>query len=101
MMALVHGVYITRLYVPPGSEERSALLRVAGGFTATYLLSTLICGFQVDGELMPFGVLRGFASCPYLLARACTGAFCFSRGMRLAKEDETMHTEKKNVVVRF
>merc|ERR1711920_528177 len=40
LMALVHGVYVTRPCVPPGSEDRKVLMQVVGVFTATYLLST-------------------------------------------------------------
>lgn len=99
MMALVHGVYVTRPCVPPGSEERKALLQVAGGFACTYLLSTFACGFKVDGALTPFGVLRSSASMPYVVARACTGIFCCNRGFKLAREVEAQH--KKPFLVRF
>lgn len=99
LMALVHGVYVTRPCVPVGSEERAALLHVTGGFTATYLFSTLACGFRVDGLLSPFGVLQSFASWPYILARACTGVFCLNRGVKLAKEDSS--ETKKHHVLRF
>jgi hypothetical protein len=99
LMALVHGVYVTRPCIPPGSEERKVLLQVTGGFTATYLLSTLACGFKVDGMLSPFGVLRGAFSWPYFIARACTGIFCFKRGLKLAQEDEAQ--AKKQYIVRF
>lgn len=99
LMALVHGVYVTRPCVPPGSEERRALLQVAGGFACTYLLSTFACGFKVDGALTPFGVLRNSASFPYVIARACTGIYCFNRGMKLSREDHAQH--KKHFLVRF
>lgn len=99
LLALVHGVYVTRPAVPPGSEERRVLLQVTGGFAATYLLSTLACGFRVDGLLSPFGVVRGLASWPYLLARVCTGVFCFNKSMRHATETEAL--TKKNYVLRF
>jgi len=99
LIALVHGVYITRPCVPIGSDERTALLQVTGAFACTYLFSTLACGFKVDGLLSPFGVLRGAASWPYILARACTGVFCFNRGMKLANEDSC--GDKKRLVLRF
>jgi len=99
LLALVHGVYVTRPCIPPGSEERRVLLQVTGGFTATYLVSTLACGFRVDGLLSPFGVVQGPASWPYLLARACTGVFCFNKGLKLATEAEAQ--AKKNYVLRF
>jgi len=99
LMALVHGVYVTRPCVPPGSEERRVLIQVVGVFTATYLLSTLICGFKVDSLLSPFGVLQGAGSWPYLLARTCTGVFCFNRGVKLAAEDDVQM--KKPYILRF
>jgi len=99
MIALVHGVYVTRPCIPPGSEERRILIQVTGGFTGTYLLSTLVCGFKVDGLLSPFGVLRGNASWPYYLSRACTGVFCLNKALQLAKEAEAQ--SKKNYVLRF
>jgi hypothetical protein len=99
LMALVHGVYVTRPCVPIGSEERVALLQVTGGFAATFLFSTLACGFKVDGLLSPFGVLQSFASWPYVLARACTGVFCFNRGLALANEAGS--DAKKPYIIRF
>jgi len=99
MMALVHGVYVTRPCVPPGSEERKALLQVAGGFACTYLVSTFACGFKVDGALTPFGVLRSSASMPYVIARACTGMYCFNSGTKLARAPEAQH--KKHFLLRF
>mmetsp|Transcript_88006 Transcript_88006/g.249326 ORF Transcript_88006/g.249326 Transcript_88006/m.249326 type:complete len:421 (+) Transcript_88006:59-1321(+) len=99
LVALVHGVYVTRPFIPPGSEERKVLLQVTGGFTGTYLLSTLACGFKVDGLLSPFGVLRGPASWPYFVARACTGVFCFNKGIKLAGEADAQ--AKKGHVLRF
>jgi len=99
LMALVHGVYVTRPCVPPGSEERKVLMQVVGVFTATYLLSTLVCGFKVDSLLSPFGVLQGAGSWPYLLSRACTGIFCFNRGVKLAAEDDVQ--QKKPYILRF
>jgi len=99
LLALVHGVYVTRPCIPPGSEERKVLLQVTGGFMATYLVSTLACGFRVDGLLSPFGVVRGPASWPYLIARACTGVFCINKGMKLANEAEAQH--KKQYVLKF
>jgi len=99
LMALVHGVYVTRPLVPHGSEERQTLLQVVGCFTGTYLLSTLACGFSVNAELTPFGVLRNSASWPYVLVRACTGVFCFRRGMRLAQESDAV--QKKHLIVNF
>lgn len=101
MIALTHGVYVTRPLVPPGSEERTVLLQVTGGFTFTYLLSMLVCGFQVDGELVPFGVLRGLPSGPYVLARLCTGFFTFNRGMKLANETGSANLEKKQLLLTF
>merc|ERR1719364_597601 len=59
LVALVHGVYITRPSVPPGSEERQQLLTVVGAFAAACLISALGCGFQLGGDLTPFGVFRG------------------------------------------
>mmetsp|Transcript_28245 Transcript_28245/g.89796 ORF Transcript_28245/g.89796 Transcript_28245/m.89796 type:complete len:421 (-) Transcript_28245:198-1460(-) len=99
MVALVHGVYVTRPCVPPGSEERSLLLQVTGVFVGTHLLSTLAGGFKVDGALSPFGVQRGSASWPYLIARACTGAFCFNRGTKLAAEAGA--ESKRHYLLRF
>mmetsp|Transcript_98113 Transcript_98113/g.227518 ORF Transcript_98113/g.227518 Transcript_98113/m.227518 type:complete len:421 (-) Transcript_98113:165-1427(-) len=99
LLALVHGVYVTRPYVPPGSEERRVLLQVTGGFAGTYLVSTLACGFRVDGLLSPFGVVQGPASWPYLLARAGTGVFCFNKSVKLAAEVEAQ--AKKQYVLRF
>jgi len=80
LVALVHGVYVTRPSVPPGSEERDALIRVMGGFTVSYLISTLACGFRLDSDLTPFGLLRGPASWPYLIARLATGVFLLQEG---------------------
>mmetsp|Transcript_69391 Transcript_69391/g.206713 ORF Transcript_69391/g.206713 Transcript_69391/m.206713 type:complete len:420 (-) Transcript_69391:82-1341(-) len=99
LLALVHGVYVTRPCIPPGSDERKVLLQVTGGLTATYLVSTLACGFRVDGLLSPFGVVQGVASWPYLLARTCTGVFCFNKGLKLATEAEAQ--AKKHYVLRF
>mmetsp|Transcript_47677 Transcript_47677/g.136626 ORF Transcript_47677/g.136626 Transcript_47677/m.136626 type:complete len:428 (-) Transcript_47677:81-1364(-) len=99
LMAMVHGVYVTRPCVPPGSGERQVLMQVVGAFTATYLLSTLMCGFKFDALLSPFGVLRGAASWPYLIARAWTGVFCFNRGIKLAATDEAQ--QKKPYILRF
>lgn len=99
LLALVHGVYVTRPCVPPGSEERRVLMQVVGAFTSTYLLSTLVCGFKVDSLLSPFGVLQGAGSWPYLLARAGTGVFCFNRGVKLAAEDDVQ--QKKPYILRF
>lgn len=99
MLALVHGVYVTRPCIAPGSEERKVLMNVTGVFVATYLLSTLACGFKVDGMLTPFGVLRGSATYPYLLSRLCTGIFCFNRGVKLAAEADAQ--PKKVYIMRF
>lgn len=99
MLALVHGVYITRPCIPPGSEERKVLLQVIGFFTATHLVSTLACGFKVDGLLSPFGASFSKSSWPYLLARVVTGVFCFNRGFKLAKEEDVQ--QKKHYVLRF
>jgi len=101
LMALVHGVYVTRPCIPPGSEERMRLLRVIGGFTAPYLFSTLACGFQVDGQLVPYGVLHSVASWPYLLARGCTGIFCLNKGMSLAREGDSIVQQKKHLILKF
>lgn len=101
MISLTHGVYVTRPLVPLGSVERQVLLQVIGGFTVTYLLSTLVCGFQVDGELVPFGVERGLASGPYVLARVCTGVFTFNRGLKLANEGDSANHEKKQLILTF
>jgi hypothetical protein len=102
LVALVHGVYVTRPSVPPGSEERDTLIRVMGGFTVAYLISTLACGFRLDSDLTPFGLLRGFASMPYLIARLATGVFCFKKGMALASEGgDTLQEEKKHLVTKF
>merc|ERR1712083_1049459 len=100
MGALVHGVYVTRPCIPNGSEERKLLLQVTGCFTATYLFSTMMCGFKVDGLLSPFGLLRGFASFPYLLSRGCLGVFCFNRGLKLSQEEEAQRSDKKHYMLR-
>eukprot|EP00927_Polykrikos_kofoidii_P065760 TRINITY_DN61476_c0_g1_i1.p1 TRINITY_DN61476_c0_g1~~TRINITY_DN61476_c0_g1_i1.p1 ORF type:complete len:428 (+),score=54.34 TRINITY_DN61476_c0_g1_i1:57-1340(+) len=99
LLALTHGVYVTRPLVPHGSEERNALLQAVGLFTATYLFSTLVCGFKVDGELTPFGVLHSVASWPYVLSRAYIGVFSFNRGRKLAQEAEAQ--QKKHLILRF
>lgn len=102
LVALVHGVYVTRPSVPPGSEERDTLIRVLGGFTVSYLISTLACGFRLDSDLTPFGLLRSSASAPYLIARVGTGVFCFKKGMALASEGgDTLQAEKKHLVTKF
>jgi len=102
LVALVHGVYVTRPSVPPGSEERDTLTRVMGGFTVSYLISTLACGFRLDGDLTPFGLLRSFASWPYLIARLATGIFCFKKGMALASDGtDSLQAEKKHLVTKF
>jgi len=44
-------------------------------------------------------VLRGAVSWPHILARACTGVFCFNRGIKLAAEAEAQ--SKKQYVLRF
>jgi len=99
LVALVHGVYITRPFVPPGSVERTQLMQVVGAFSATCLLSTLACGFKVDAMLSPFGLLSGVASWPYLVLRGYTGVFAFQRGIKLANEAEAQ--TKKQHIVRF
>eukprot|EP00415_Alexandrium_ostenfeldii_P001749 UN1749 len=99
LLALVHGVYVTRPCIPPGSEERKVLLQVTGVFMGTYLVSTLACGFRVDGLLSPFGVVQGPASWPYLIARVCTGVFCFNKGMKLAAEADSQ--AKKGHLLKF
>lgn len=99
LVALVHGVYVTRPCVVPGSDERTSLLQAMGGFTSTFLLSTLACSFKVDGPLSPFGLLRGAASWPYLLARTCLSVYCFNRGVKLANEPEAQF--KKDTIMRF
>lgn len=103
LVALVHGVYVTRPAIPVGSEERDTLIRVMGGFTVTYLISTLACGFRLDSDLTPFGLLRGMASTPYLLSRFATGIFCFKKGMSLASDGigDALQAEKKHLVTRF
>lgn len=102
MVALVHGVYITRPAVPVDTDEREALIRVLGGFTVAYLFSTLACGFRLDAELTPFGLLRGPASLPYLIARAATGVFCFKKGVAMAGDGgEAAQSEKKHLVTKF
>jgi len=99
LVALVHGVYVTKPCVPVGSSERVALIRVTGSFGATFLISTLFCGFKVDGPISPFGVLRGTAAMPYLLSRAMAGVFCINQGMSLAQEAEA--AQKKPYILRF
>mmetsp|Transcript_73291 Transcript_73291/g.203275 ORF Transcript_73291/g.203275 Transcript_73291/m.203275 type:complete len:449 (+) Transcript_73291:186-1532(+) len=99
LLALVHGVYVTRPIVPHGSDERRTLLQVIGGFTGTHLLSTLACGFKVDGELSAFGVLHSASSWPYVIVRAYTGVFAFRRGLKLAQETEAV--QKKHLLLRF
>jgi hypothetical protein len=103
MVALVHGVYVSRPQVPAGSEERDILIRVLGGFTVAYLVSTLACGFRLDSELTPFGLVRGFASAPYLIARLGAGVFCFKKGMALASDSggDALQQEKKHLVTKF
>mmetsp|Transcript_11250 Transcript_11250/g.19959 ORF Transcript_11250/g.19959 Transcript_11250/m.19959 type:complete len:421 (-) Transcript_11250:16-1278(-) len=99
LVALVHGVYVTKPCIPVGSTERTALIRVTGSFAATFLISTLFCGFKVDGPISPFGVLRGAAAMPYLLSRTITGIFCINQGMLLAQEAEA--AQKKPYILRF
>lgn len=103
LVALVHGVYVTRPSVPPGSEERDALIRVMGGFTVSFLISTLACGFRLDADLTPFGLERALPSSPYLLARLATGTFCFRKGMELAGNGsgDALQAEKKHLVSKF
>jgi len=102
LVSLVHGVYVTRPSIPPGSEERDTLIRVVGGFAVAYLVSMLACGFRLDADLTPFGMLRSAASWPYLLARLGTGVFCFKKGMALASEGgDTLVAEKKHLVTTF
>lgn len=99
LVALVHGVYIVRPCVPVGSAERTALIRVTGSFGSTFLLSTLFCGFKVDGPISPFGVLRGPAAMPYLVSRTVTGIFCLNQGLTQAQATEA--AEKKPFILRF
>jgi len=99
LVALVHGVYVTRPNVPVGSDERTMLLRVTAAFVATYLFSTLACGFKVDSGLVPFGVLRSSASWPYVLVRAVCALFCLQRGLAVAREVATQ--QKKHSILRF
>lgn len=100
LLALVHGVYVTRPLVPNGTDERRSLLNVVGLITATNLISTLACGFKVDGDLSPFGVLRGSSwSLPYIMARAYVGFFCLNRGLKLAQEADAV--QKKPSILRF
>jgi hypothetical protein len=101
LVALVHGVYITRPSVPPGSEERQQLLTVVGAFAAACLISALGCGFQLGGDLTPFGVFRGAASWPYILARGVLAAFLANRGMALARGSDPSTQDKKDVTLRF
>mmetsp|Transcript_43329 Transcript_43329/g.99852 ORF Transcript_43329/g.99852 Transcript_43329/m.99852 type:complete len:426 (+) Transcript_43329:126-1403(+) len=100
-LALTHGVYITRPAIPIGSDERDTMIRVCGVFTGAHLLSTLSCGFQMDGDLSSFGMLRGLPSWPYILSRAFAGVFCTNRGLKLAQESEGGDAEKKRFIVRF
>lgn len=99
LVALVHGVYVTRPCVPPHGEERKLILQVTGAFVASHLLSTLACGFKVDGALTPYGVSRDLASLPYIFTRLGAGVFCISRGLKLAQEDEAQ--PKKHYIVKF
>lgn len=99
LVALVHGVYVVRPCIPVGSAERTALMRVTGCFGSTFLLSTLFCGFKVDGPISPFGVLHGPAAMPYLLSRTITGVFCLNQGFTLAQAAEA--ADKKPFILRF
>lgn len=99
LLALVHGVYVVKASVPVGSAERAALIRITGSFAATFLLSTLFCGFKVDGPISPFGVMRGTIAMPYIVSRTLTGFFCLSQGMKLAQESDA--AQKKPYILRF
>lgn len=99
LMALAHGVYITRPCVPPGSDERKVLMQIVGAFASSYLVCTLASGFKVDDLLTPFGTLRETASMPYLFVRACAGIFCVNKGLSHAAVQEA--SDKKHFVVRF
>jgi hypothetical protein len=96
LVALVHGVYIIRPSVLPGTGERDVLIQVIGGFTIAYLISTLACGFRLDADLTPFGLLRGWPSGPYILARCGAGVFCFKKGTALVSDNgDALLAEKK------
>lgn len=99
LMALAHGVYVTRPCIPPGSDERKVLMQVIGGFTTTYLWSTLVSGFKVDAVLTPFGMLHETASLPYIVTRCCAGIYCCNKGFAHAAGQEVQ--QKKHFVVRF
>lgn len=101
VMAIAHGVYVTRPNVPLGSEERKQLLMVMGGFMGTYLVSALVAGFEVNGELSPFGMLHSAASWPYILARFGSSVFCFHKGFNLAKQSDNLATEKRQFLLKF
>lgn len=102
LVALVHGIYVTRPSVLPGSEERDVLIRVVGGFAVAFLVSTLACGFRLDAELTPFGLLRGFASWPYIVARIGLGVFCFKKGMAIVEDcSDAVVAEKRPLLTTF
>jgi hypothetical protein len=102
MVALVHGIYIIRPAVLPGTAERDVLIQVVGGFAVSYLVSTLACGFRLDSDLTPFGLLRGFASWPYIIARCGTGVFCFKKGTALASDNgDASMADKKPLLTTF
>lgn len=99
LVALAHGVCVTRPCVPPDSAERTVLIRIVGVFACSFLLITLIYGFRTDISLNPFGAFSGSLAWVHLLSRAWVGVFCLSRGTKLAATSEAMH--KKTVILRF
>jgi hypothetical protein len=101
VLAIAHGVYVTRPNVPVGSEERRQLLFVLGGFFGTYLMSALVCGFDSSGELTPFGMLHGAASWPYIGVRLMVSLFCFNKGFNLAKQSEGLPIDKRQFLLKF
>lgn len=99
LLALVHGVSVTRPQVPPDSDERPALLRAVGIFATTCMISTLSCGFQLDDKLAPFRLTLGPASYPYIFARGLLAVFCFQKGTKMAVSPEGAN--KKQSLVRW
>jgi len=102
MVSLVHGVHVTRPCILPGSEERRHVLWAVALFSVTYLLSTLVCGFEPGGDVTPFGVVsQGPASWPYALARAAAAAYCLHTGFRMAREGDALPVEKRQFLMKF
>lgn len=99
LLALAHGVYITRPCIPPGSDERKVLMQIICVFASTFLLATLASGFKVEALLAPFGTGRSGASMPYLVTRCCAGIYCCNKGFSHAVGEEAMH--KKHYVIKF